>query len=215
MKILIMVLSYDDSNIYTKFYETQKKTWDSVSINNVETYYYFGNKNENRIIGKDIHTIVPESLVNCGPKTIESFKLIHNKNFDFVFRTNSSSYVDKELLKIYLENKAKSNFYSGIIGNYFGTPFCSGSGFILSKDLVNILIENEKNLDYNLIDDVCFGKFFSDLGVIPSNSQRFDIIDMTTEIEPNFFHYRLKTHDRINDINNMEKIHNQKILKKI
>ena len=30
MKILILVLSYDDSNVYTKFYEAQKKTWEEI-----------------------------------------------------------------------------------------------------------------------------------------------------------------------------------------
>ena len=42
MKILIIVLSYNDNGgPYSKFYETQKKTWDSVIVDNVETFYLF------------------------------------------------------------------------------------------------------------------------------------------------------------------------------
>jgi len=43
MKILILVLSLNDGGIYSKFYDTQKKTWDSIEHDNIETYYYFGN----------------------------------------------------------------------------------------------------------------------------------------------------------------------------
>jgi hypothetical protein len=213
MKILILVLSYDDSGIYTEFYKTQKQTWDSVNVDGVETYYYFGDSYENKIVGYDIHTSVPESLINCGSKSIEAFKLISNMDFDFVFRTNSSSYIDKNLLKLHLENKPKNNFYSGILGNHFGIPFCSGSGFVLSKDLVHLLIDNKEKLDFSLIDDVCFGKFLSSNNIPLIQSKRFDLTYNISEIDVDFFHYRLKTNDRLNDVNNMKLIHNKKIKK--
>lgn len=211
MRILILVLSYNDSGIYTEFYKTQKQTWDSVNVDGVETYYYFGDNNENIIVGNNILTDVPESLINCGNKSIEAFKLISNMDFDFVLRTNSSSYIDKNLLKLHLENKPKNNFYSGILGNHFGIPFCSGSGFIISKDLVHLLIDNEEKLDFSLIDDVCFGKFLSSNGIPLINSYRFDLTYNTNEIDEGFFHYRLKTNNRMNDINNMILIHKKKL----
>jgi len=211
MRILILVLSYDDSGIYTEFYKTQKQTWDSVNVDGVETYYYFGDNNENIIVGNNILTDVPESLINCGNKSIEAFKLISNMDFDFILRTNSSSYIDKNLLKLHLENKPKNNFYSGILGNHFGIPFCSGSGFIISKDLVHLLIDNEEKLDFSLIDDVCFGEFLSSNGIPLINSYRFDLTHNTNEIDEGFFHYRLKTNNRINDINNMILIHKKKL----
>lgn len=211
MKILILVLSHNDNGgIYSEFYKTQKETWDSVVTDDVQTFFYFGNSEQNIITGNEIHTNTPEGLVNCGYKTIEAFKLINEMDFDFIFRTNSSSYVDKQLLKSYLETKPKEKYYSGIIGNHNGILFCSGSGFILTKDLVKLLIDNENILDHTFIDDVCFGKFLSSKGIQLVSSKRFDIInDNHPPID--YFHYRLKTENRINDIENMKKIHKNKI----
>lgn len=213
MKILILVLSYDDSGIYTEFYKTQKQTWDSLHVDEVETYYYFGNNLQNQLIGNNIYTDVTESLINCGKKSIEAFKIVLDMDFDFVFRTNSSSYVDKLLLKKHLENKPRNNFYSGVVGNHFGIPFCSGSGFVLTKDLVQLLVENESNLNFDLIDDVCFGEFISSKNIPLIDSHRFDIIQNVQDIDLGFFHYRLKTKNRFYDINNMKLIYNKKIKK--
>lgn len=209
MKILILVLSYNDNNIYSKFLESQKKTWDSISVDGIETYYYFGNGNDNKIINNEIYTKTPESLINCGHKTIECLKQVIPFDFDYIFRTNSSSYVDKKLLKEYLTDKPKFKFYSGIIGEQNNILFCSGSGYFLSKDLVELLISNEKDIDHNFIDDVSFGKFLSENGVDLIPSERFDVID-NNQPPMNFFHYRLKTKNRINDINNMESIFSMK-----
>lgn len=209
MKILILVLSYNDNGIYSKFLKTQKETWDSEFVDGVETYYYFGNCDDNKIIGNNIHTKTPESLMFCGLKTLEAFKLILNMDFDFLFRTNSSSYVDKKLLKNVLKNKPKNNFYSGIIGNHDGIPFCSGAGYVISKDLVDLITKNEDKIDHSLIDDVSFAKFFNSNNIKQINSERFDVVD-NVPIPLNYFHYRLKTENRETDINNMKLIFYQK-----
>lgn len=50
MKILILVLSYDDNGgTYSKFYESQKNTWNTVEIGGVSTLFYFGNAKETLI----------------------------------------------------------------------------------------------------------------------------------------------------------------------
>lgn len=205
MKILILVLSYNDSGIYTEFYKTQKQTWDSLRVDGVDTYYYFGNSDEEKIDGNNIFLGVRESLMNCTHKTIDVFNLVKDFDFDFIFRTNSSSYVDKELLKKYLENKPNVNFYSGIIGNHMGIPFCSGSGYFLSKDLVTLILNNKTEINHTLIDDVAFGNFLKDKNVEFKQSERFDVIN-NDSIPMNYFHYRLKTSNRQNDIKNMELI---------
>lgn len=209
MKILILVLSLNDGDLYTNFYNTQKNTWDSINVEGVETYYYFGNSNNNEIIENNIYTEVNETLLNCTDKTIQTFKLINHIEYDYIFRTNSSSYVDKHKLKDYLIDKPKNNFYSGIIGLHEGNYFCSGSGFFLSKDLVTLIINNENLLDRSFIDDVSIGNFLNKNGIPLINSERFDVLS-SDDINENFFHYRLKTSDRNEDINNMIKIFNKK-----
>ena len=51
MKILIIVLSHNDNGgVYSKFYEAQKNTWDSLNVDGINTYYLFGNHDKNEII---------------------------------------------------------------------------------------------------------------------------------------------------------------------
>jgi hypothetical protein len=52
MKVLILVLSVNDGKHYSEFFETQKKTWDSIDVDDFKTFYYFGNSLENKIISK-------------------------------------------------------------------------------------------------------------------------------------------------------------------
>lgn len=209
MKILILVLSFNDNAIYSEFYKTQKETWDSEKIDGVETFYYFGNTNKNEIIGNDIFVDVNESTHNCGYKTINTFELINDLEFDYVFRTNSSSYVDKKMLLEYVETKPKENYYSGMIGNYDGINFASGSGYFISKDLIHLVLNEKNKWKHELIDDVAIAKILFDNNISPSHNDRFDVLNWF-KIPMNFFHYRLKNKNRNFDIETMYRIKKNK-----
>ncbi len=209
MKILIMVLSYDDGGLYTKFMQTQLETWDSIDVEDIKTYFYYGNCSENKICDNVIHLDISESLENCTSKTLMSFEQIINLDFDYLYRTNSSSYVDKRLIKTLVSDKPKKNFYAGHVGVFQNTRFCSGSGYFLSKDLVELLLQNKNALDYELIDDVSFGNFLISNNIIPTNLDRFDVYQ-PNDIPSNHFHYRFKTSDRNADIHNMKILHTKK-----
>ena len=211
MKIIILVLSYNDDGLYTEMCEAQKKTWDSVEVENIKTYYYFGNGDEDKIIGNTIITTIKEGIPNCGYKTIKCFELIKDLDFDFVFRTNSSSYVDKEMLMELVKTKNKTKHYSGVIGNSDGVTFASGSGYLISKDVMLKLIENKYLTNNSLIDDVSFAEVLSKLEIYPESNQRYDVVG---DCAPsNYFHYRLYSSNRYNDINNMYKIFELKKIK--
>jgi hypothetical protein len=221
-KILIIVLSYNDNAIYSKFYKAQKETWGSVNVNNVETYYLFGNHHRNEIIGNEILTNINEPITtirklhlnHCGRKTIEAFELVKDFDFDYIFRTNSSSYVDKQLLLNYSLDKPTNNYYSAVIGNFEGVLFASGSGYFISKDLVNLVLENKDKWDYNFgDDDNALGKLLNAFGVRPQPNNRFDILNQPANIAPmDYFHYRLKSSDRNIDIHNMYELFRLKAL---
>lgn len=207
MKIIIIVLSYNDNNIYSKFYEAQKKTWDSEKINDIDTYYLFGNHSCNEIIGKELLVNIPEP--DYGNKTLNSFILVDSMDYDYIFRTNSSSYIDKSLLLEYVKDKPKEKYYSGVIGTYNGIEFASGSGYFLSKDLVKLVIDNRNMWNLNHIDDVALGEFLRCFGYKPTPNPRFDVVN-NNYIPKEYFHYRLKTHNRLEDVNNLYKIFNIK-----
>ncbi len=218
MKILILVLSYNDNGgTYSKFYEAQKTTWDSIKVDNVDTFYYFGNSIENKIIGNEIYTTDIENY-KCTEKMVSAFNLVKDFDFDYIVRTNSSSYLDKELFYEFLSNKPKNNFYGGIIGNHNGIPFASGALFVMSRDIFNLVIENSDMIDRSLIDDVSIGHLLQKFNVYPNGAEftRYDIPDhgnLTNPNSINFFHYRLKTNHyfRDNDIQTMKDIHQLKI----
>lgn len=212
MKLLILVLSKNDGDIYSNFYKSQKETWDSIDVPNVNTYYYFGNSNTNRIIGNEIHTTIKESFKNCGYKLIESLKMIQNMDYDFIFRTNSSSYIDKQMLYNHLLNIKNSIYYAGVNGSFQSINFASGSGFVLTKKLVKILLENSQTFNHNLIDDVAVGEMFMKHNIPLNHSDRFDILSEIENIPNSFYHYRLKSNDRYRDISNMYRIHNTKFI---
>lgn len=210
MKILIIVLSHKDNGIYSDFYESQKKTWDSINVEGVETYYLFGNHDCNEIVGNEILVdVIENNFNNCGYKTLKSFILTKDIEYDYIFRTNSSSYVDKNLLLEYIKDKPLDNYYSGVIGNHNGIKFSSGCGYFISRNLVQLLIDNSDRWNHNHIDDVLVGELLRTLGHRPTSNPRFDV-EYHTDIPTNYFHYRLKTFDRINDIKNMYKIHQLK-----
>jgi hypothetical protein len=41
MKILIVVLSHLDGGVYTKFFETQNESWNSIDVEGVETFFWW------------------------------------------------------------------------------------------------------------------------------------------------------------------------------
>lgn len=212
MKILILVLSLDDQGFYTQLYKKQKETWDSESVEDVDTMYYFGNSQSNFIDKENIYTDVKEQLIFCGYKTLTAFNLIKDLEFDYIFRTNSSSYVDKKLLLEFIKDKPKQNFYSGAIGNYNGIPFASGSGYFLSKDLFKYILENKNEWNHQVIDDVSVGIMMLQKNVKIHIGKRFDLTDECYQniynIDPNYYHYRCKIQsNRLMDIENMGKIH--------
>lgn len=213
MKILIIVLSYNDNGgYYSKFYETQKKTWDSIIVDNVDTFYLFGNHNKNEIIDGNILTDVIENGIGCcGYKTIKSFELLNTLSYDFIFRTNSSSYVDKKELFNYLRDRPLTGYYSGFGGMHNNIGFSSGSGYFLSRDLVELVVKNSDLWNHNLIDDVALAELLHKFNITPiTTHDRCDVENIYQHIPINNYHYRFKTDDRNNDIANMYYVHNLK-----
>jgi hypothetical protein len=206
MKILIVVLSYFDNAIYTKFFESQNESWNSVEVEGVDTFFLIGNNGKDEIVGNLIKTNVGESLYNCGHKTIRAFELLKDYEYDYIFRTNSSSYIDKQMLKDYLLDKPKNNFYSGIIGNYNNILYASGSGFVISKDAVDLVLQKKDRWNHNYIDDVSLGLLLREFNILPTLAPRLDIQKVDNETPMNYYHYRIKTSNRLNDCQYMKSI---------
>lgn len=212
MKVIISVLS-SNSYPFTELENSIRETWVNLNEPNFKIFFYYGNHNKNEIVGDKILTDSDEGLFNVGHKTIKMFELIFNNfEFDYIFRTNLSSYVDIIELKNFLQDMPKNNFYCGSFGEAAGIPFCSGSGYFISRDLVEKVIINKSNWDHSLIDDVSLGLLLNNLGVERTLGRRYDF-DKGLEMDLTNYHYRCKSEDpsRIKCINNMNYIHELKI----
>jgi len=227
MKILILVLSsVNDIQI-----EPIKQTWASYKLPEIDIFFYYG-KNDLKNTDRDIYLDVMEKYENMGYKTLKMFEYIKDFEYDYVFRTNTSSYVNQEKLLEFLSDKPRDNFYCGIKG-YCGIYFCSGCGYFLSKNLVNMILENKNNWNHDLVDDVALGKLFLNLNIHPTDiAKRLDIWiseipyqvknstnrfmyhtnnKIVNELEydsiKDFYHFRCKQTDRNNDIVIIKKLY--------
>lgn len=98
--------------------------------------------------------------------------------FDYLLRTNLSSfYVFPRLLE-FVRSLPKTKCYAGCRGVQ-GVPFASGSGFLLSRDLVRILLSNKQYLydNYRCFDDVAVGQLMHDLQINVIDAPREDILN--------------------------------------
>lgn len=164
-KVLVLILSSNTypANINSYF---QKKTW----LKNFDSYYFFYKfDSQTRINNNTLYLEGKEEYKNIGLKTIKAFEYcIENFEFDYILRTNGSSYIDKISLDKYLENKPKNKFYSGYVGRSSAFPdidLVSGASILLSRDLIKNIVNAYDKLDFNLPDDIMLSYYFNDIGV--------------------------------------------------
>lgn len=174
-KILIVVMSCMD-DFFERQIEKIKTTWAIDVINNkydnIDFIYYKGNEQLRESFSynsekKELTLRCEDDLDNTFKKTLYAFDWINvNKDYDYIFRTNTSTYVNIELLNAFIQSLDDDNIaytselYSLIEANA-PKPMCiygRGNGLILSKKLINILVSEGLNLLYlNITDDIAIG----------------------------------------------------------
>ena len=229
MKILILILSSVNGS-YSDILKTVKKTWYQHEVDNVRKIFYFGNSTENTLVGDDLFLTDNEHYHLMGPRTLSAFNYTKDFEYDYLLRVNAGSYIHQENLVKYLKDKPRTNFYSGIVGNYRGIEYASGSGYILSRNLVHKLIEDRNLIRIYFdngelcVDDVAIGEMISRYGVrvdrtalrvsyvsnyqghFQIESQKGDSEILSIPQEDNY-HYRLRSWDRNIDIQRMIDLH--------
>ena len=190
VKVLFLAI-YNETPHYIQMYRSHVNYLNYLKHkfnNNNPTYYFvifkdLGNKeylvdDKNYMLyinGRE--TFVPGIL----DKTIKALDVIHNKlklEYDFIFRTNISTFIHFENTFSYLKNFAdpkKEMFYIGPLlrlqwldracgifdKRYWGTAYCAGTCIMMSYALVENIIINREKIHYNIIDDVSIGHYVS------------------------------------------------------
>jgi hypothetical protein len=205
MRILILVLSCLEEPFYSLM-KKQQETWDSVQNENIKTIYYYGNGGGFKHINGD--------SFEYGAESSDEYSLMHwkfylllqeiiNDDWDYVFRTNSSSYVDKDNLLNFAKTLPTEKCYCGIDGG----DYASGSGFFLSKDVVKVLLNSNYSNNRKPFEDLYIGKILKDNGInVTPGAKRADL-DNNDYVDLDTYHFRCKSMiDRRLDLDRFDKI---------
>ena len=240
MKILVAVLACDEVG-YRPLEQGVRETWGSDKSkheNIVDIIYYYGDYSVPEHVGSifegdNLKVHAGEGYFNTWNKTLMMYDfIVKNYEFDCLFRTNVSSYIDLKILQDFCKKHYNENFYSGAFGDLSPGNFCSGSGYFLSRKLVEEIASEKENLYRKFVDDFTVGEILRDKGVIPFRGERydatqtFDIVSSnitdnsstnrewgTIDKDIDHYHYRVHTTpvgQRSDDIKKMHFIHELK-----
>jgi hypothetical protein len=147
-----------------------------------------------------LHVKVPSMHLTMPIVEIVLFKYFLNRtNADFLYFSNTSSYINLIELNKLIKTFPVSKVYGGTRGTFGDIPFMSGANRMLSRDLVEKLVSNFSLWDFSYVEDVSMGKLLSgeDTNFVAIPSQVFqtkeqidsaDIIQMKQNV-----HFRLKS----------------------
>lgn len=187
---LIILIPAHDSPFYRDLEQAIRETWLSRKVSGVKAYFYYGEggKDHTYSVGDRIYSPHEEGVRNIGYKTLDAFRwLLENEEFDFVLRTNLSTYIDLQGAVEYLKDKPRERLYCGKIAGGYHPPFVAGAGYFLSKDLVQLVVANGGAWDHLFLDDVALGRLLNQLGVpIYADADRGDVIEKRTCTWPDF-----------------------------
>lgn len=151
---------------YPRLIQMQRDTWDSIPNSQTKTIYYYAGYNT-ELIGDRLIIDTAEGYGHFYIKTMKVFEFLLSQEWDYIFKTDNSAYINKaELIKV-LEDKPRNSFYGG---HYYKTtsslspPFLWGEGMALSRDVVEYLVEDYKSAPTSRygVEDVHIGMILQD-----------------------------------------------------
>jgi hypothetical protein len=138
------------------------------------------------------------------PTTLSALDYItSNFDYDFIVRTNVSSYWNTSRLITVLNSMPRTDLFMGLVGTTsihdFQLNFVSGAGMIMSRDVVEKILLNRFSLDFSYIDDVAIGILARELELKLTPGIRQDFSRITSllarrsnELSENY-HFRLRS----------------------
>ena len=145
---------------------------------------------------------VIDTLATLRWKQLAVYRFVKdNYDFDFLYETNTSSYIIPRKILELIDEESDGIVYAGHLG-YPGANFVSGSNRLLSAKALNLLIKKRRLWDTALLEDVAIGKLFSKLGILiqelPSLSltNESEVMNLSKESIVENYHFRLKSDER-------------------
>lgn len=203
MKVLVLIISSDTCPVYAQ----HRKIWSSYMNTNPDVSCYFIQYRNGPIKIENNTLWLPgvESFKNIITKTLDSIEYFLNKDkYDFIVRTNMSSFWNFNALLKFLETIPNKNIYSGIVTQYGNISYASGAGFIITTDIAKLLLESRAVAEsVKIIDDVDIGYTMAKLNIPIYPARRINFLSrsdyLNYKINYDDYHYRIKIDSSRND----------------
>lgn len=229
MKIIIAVPSADNDR-YNNVTKALKETCYSNIPDSFEVFYLYNVERRTKgIDGNNFYENYKETVSNMIHKTISFFEYCYeNLEFDYIFRTNTGSYIDLELLEKYIKSRnINHNQIVAKTGWHESGLFVSGAGYLLTRSLVEYVVKNKHNMKLiedtyctgSVLDDLTISRMFfnSNLKVEVLPALRKDIEFLTEindlNIDDDCYHYYFTGAEKWN-VNRYHKLHKLKLKRK-
>ena len=185
--LIILILS---SNTYPSKRNEKilRRTWANIENSGFQSLFYSSGKqfsyseSSSEIVFK-----TGTSVLDIGHRTLKMFEwLLENTNYEYFFRTNTSSYIKPDKLREHIEhiNNDKYLYAGHILKKYensvFQFNYASGAGYLINRKTLSLILENKEDWDHTEIDDVSLGKLLSNRGIEATSLKR-------EEVNKNFF----------------------------
>ena len=155
----------------------QSQTWANQVHENI--FWLRGSDSSSfKLVGRELFVPCKEEYENILKKTLLGISWsIQHLEFDFVLRTNVSTYVDKRRLNKFIKDKEMtSNSVAGYpeylkkrenIGVEEKETFLSGSGILIARNIALEMTKSEDLFSDPSPDDVAISRFFRKIGIEP------------------------------------------------
>jgi hypothetical protein len=208
IRVLVLIIASDDQPVYPEL----QKIWRAYMHNDpehVEAYFIRGNphlSSSYKVEGDILWTPTAESIkpgiLNKTILSLEAFLPRIREEFDYILRTNLSSfYVFPKLLE-FLKTCPRKNFYGGSDIGHIST-IGSGCGFLISPDVAELLVRNKHHFLNNRsdYDDVIIGCFLGSRKIPLVHHKRITFTKLADwqrqRNNLDAFHFRVKNPDHL------------------
>lgn len=173
-RVLIAVVSARQ-HPYGAMINTSMDTWDAEECEGTETVYYcarWANQHNAVEINRDQHRVLyfdtPEAYATMGTKNILFFQwALSNREWEYMARVNASCYVHKRRLLEHVQSLPESNVMRGLIvdDKQRGPWIWGGGQFLMSRDVVQSLVDNANKWNHAEIEDVAMSLLAREIGI--------------------------------------------------
>lgn len=164
MKVLILVLSARREP-WDSLMNVSQETWDAEDHPQTQTLYYCGKSSEPSTNKVFYSPTLSESLEHVSSRTIEAFGKALELEWDFLARPNSSCYVHKKNLVKFCETLPRENTICGILTEGERRFLWGGCQYILSRDVIEKMVENKDKWDHSVMDDESLTRIAEELKI--------------------------------------------------